>query len=579
MLEQLRYSAKSGFSYILVGVLIVIFAISFGVPTDGCTGSPSSAKLASVAGTSITNDDLNIVYNRYFGGRQAEGEQVIFQQAASLRMVALTYLLADKAKQAGLRVDDQEFRDYIVDPNRNMEFRFAYGQSGQFDGPFYKSYVQNQLRVSLPKYEDFKRNELLARKYIAMVDMQVNVTPQEIEEFNILRNTEVNLDFVRFAASELKNHVQVTDEEIQQFIAENKAEITKNYEENRSQYEEPEQVQIRRIFITKPEDATELAAATQRFEDAKRRVENESFADVAGELTEDYAKEKQGLMDWSTLDNLDQNIAQAIKDQPVGTVKEVTTDFAFMLVKVEDRKDAVKTPVEDVQDEIARTLLQEKKVNEIANNMATELLEKAKTTGSLQDALASFQTEAAEGEQGEENSAANPWNAISVGTTGFFSLEGQDMAAMFGSQFPGMNLGRAPWDRIPDIGKSPELAKDAFKLTEDKPLAEKIYNVNSDKIVAQLKERKDPPAEPTPEQTLALAEEARQAKASSLLGGAITVLIQPSEDYGPWIEGMFKQSIQDKTLRLNSRKNAVAARVQLMAEPKPAFNVELGTDS
>lgn len=584
MLQKMRQSAKSGFSYILVGVLIVIFAVSFGAPTDGCNSGNANAKIATVAGNKIGNDELNVVYNRYFGGRQADDEQINLQRAASLRMVTLTYLLAEKARQAGLRVSDEEFRNYIMDPNRNIEFRFAYGQSGQFDGPFYKAYVQNQLRVSLPKYEEYKREELLARKYIALIDMQVNVTPQEIEEFNKLRNTEVNLEFVRFSADSLKDSIQISDADVQKFIADNKAEITKNFDENRSKYEEPEQVQLRRIFIAKPEDAAQLAEATKRFDDAKRRIndEKQNFADVAGEVSEDYAKQKQGLMDWSTLDNLDQTIAKAIEGKPAGSVVEVDTDYAFMLVKVEDRKDAQKTPIEDVQDEIARALLQEKKVSEIANKMANELLEKAKTTDSLQAALASFQTENTGDSQDETGASAantNPWNALSVGTTGMFSQEGQDMSAMFGSQFPGLNLGRSPWDRIPDIGKSPELAKDAFKLTDEKPLAEKVYTSGDAKIVARLKERKNPETDLDPKAQAELADEARQAKASNLLGGAVGVLIQPSEDYGPWLEGMFKQAVKDKSIKLNSKQSPVAARVQMMAQPAPALSVELNSGS
>ncbi|MBA2661766.1 MAG: SurA N-terminal domain-containing protein [Bradymonadaceae bacterium] len=580
MLEQLRRSTKSGFSYILVGLLIVVFAVFFGAPADGCRASGGRTLMANAGGTDIYTDDVNIVYNRVFGGqRQGDEDQFLRQQAMSLRMVVLTYLLADKARMAGLRVDDNEFREYILDPNRNMEFRFAYGRSGDFDGPFYKAYVQNHLRVSIPKYESFKREELLARKFMALVDMQVNVTPQEIEEFNALRNTEVNLEFVRFSAQSLKDFIEVTDEDVQAFVAKSGDDITKNYEANRSKYEEAEQVLIRRIFIVKPEEAGALDAAKKRFEDAKRRVteEKESFADVAGELTEDYAKERQGLMDWSTLENLDQNIAAALQGADVGSVKEVDTDFAFMLVKLEDRKDAKKTPIEDVREDIARTLIQERKVESISSELAQKLHEKAKTTGSLKEALEAFQPAPVEegAEEDGEQLAASPWSTVQVASTGMFSLEGQDMSAMFGAQFPGLQLGRSPWDRIPEIGKSAELATAAFKLTEAAPLAQKVYDVNGAKVVARLKERKDPAPEISATDRLALAGEARQAKASTLLGGSASLLVVPAEDYGPWVEGLFKQALKDGSIRLHDRTSSTAARVRQMAEPA-ALEVSLG---
>src|SRR5690606_13064283 len=157
----------------------------------------------------------------------------------------------------------------------------------------------------------------------------------------------------------------------------------------------------------------------------------------------------------------------------------------------------------------------------IASEMASALLEEVKATNSMQEALANFQTKAAADDEAStespdaEPAKLNPWDALSVQTTGMFSQEGQDMSAMFGAQFPGLNLGRSLWDRIPEIGKSPELAKDAFKEDADRELLKQTYSTGDAKIVARLKERKSPEAELSPEAQAELADEARQAKASN----------------------------------------------------------------
>jgi len=179
MLSDIRRSTKSGWTYILVGILIVVFAVFFGVPGDACGSGQSARKLvATAAGTDIYTDDVNVIYNRVYGSqRRVDDVQLRQQQAQALRAILLINVLAAKAKEHGLRVSDEEFRSYIKDPLRNVEYRQVYGRDGKFDGPLYKAYVQNQLRMSLPRYEEFKKNEILAAKYLHLVEMQFQTTP------------------------------------------------------------------------------------------------------------------------------------------------------------------------------------------------------------------------------------------------------------------------------------------------------------------------------------------------------------------------------------------------------------------
>ncbi|MFU8806285.1 MAG: SurA N-terminal domain-containing protein, partial [Bradymonadaceae bacterium] len=168
MLDQMRRSTRSGFSYILVGLLIVVFAVFFGAPPEGCRQTGGRVLMATVAGNQIHTDDVNIIYHRYFSRQRTPSENEFrTQQARALRTVIITHLLAEEAKEMGLRVSDAEFQAFMTDPYRNMEFMREYGRSGTFDGPYYKRYVQNGLGVGLPRYEEFKRQELLARKYMA----------------------------------------------------------------------------------------------------------------------------------------------------------------------------------------------------------------------------------------------------------------------------------------------------------------------------------------------------------------------------------------------------------------------------
>jgi parvulin-like peptidyl-prolyl isomerase len=562
MLQDIRRSSRSGWTYILVGLLIVVFAVFFGVPGDACGSGASRKLVASVSGTDLYTDDVGLVYNRVYGNRRRVDEaQMRQQQAQALRSMLLLQLLAEKGREHGLRVSDAELVEYLKDPLRNAEYRSVYGRDGGFDGPLYKAYVQNQLRVSIPRYEDFKKTELLARKYLNLVEMQFQASPWEVKELNELRNTKVDLEFAQFDPEALAEYVPATDEEIDAYVTAEAQAIKDHYDANKADYEEPEKVVIRRIYIVKPDEAEgkeQVKAAIEKWDKAKTRVNGgENFADVAGELSESE-RETQGLMEPTTLQNIDQNIATKVKDLKVGETAEVETDYAFMLVKLEERTEAVKTPLKDVQRDIARKLLQEKKVENLIGEMIAELRKNPKASESLQDAIDALKSgggDEGEGEDtGEESEEQKSmWDGVTVDTTGEFTLEGQDLAALFGRQFPGMQQ-RAPWDRVPKIGKNPDLARDAFKmLTPDKPLSTKPYKVSGKYYLVRLAKRTDPTKEELEDQEVKLEAEARGAKVASVLGPYAAVFSFPMDDYGPFLEGILDRAMEDGTVQLYER--------------------------
>ncbi|RAL23500.1 hypothetical protein DL240_04895 [Lujinxingia litoralis] len=565
MLDQMRRATKSGFSYILVGLLIVVFAVFFGVPTDGCRPSGSRAHLATVGGEEIFTEDVNVIYNRYYGANRSTTLDDTFyeQQATALKAVLATYVLANRAEEAGLRVSDEEFAAYITDGSRNVEFLSSYGRTGEFDGPFYERYVKFGLSVPLQRYENFKRRELLARKYMAMLDMQVSASPAEIDELNELRNTRVNLELVKFNEETMAQALDLSDQAIAAFIAANGDRIATYFKENRADYETDERVRIRRIYITKPSDETEDADALARFEDAKKRVvdSGEDFATVATELSEDYAKSQGGLMDWTTPENLDSAIAKAIEGVNVGEVREVETDFARMLIKVEEREEAGVPEITEVQDEIAQTLLREDLVGERGAQMAQKLHARAQADqSSLEEALTAIREEVALQEDAAEE--ATLWQSLNVEKTGEFTMEGQQIPAMFRAQLAGMNFGRS-WDEIPRLGKNSELMIEVFNLTEAAPLLPRVAKIDNTLAVIRLSERKDA-GELTAEERTELEGEIRAEKVAEFLGPWRFLFVNPLEAPGHFVDSALTEALEDGTIKLHEKNSPAAEKVKSM---------------
>ncbi len=569
MLERIRRGTQSGLSYILVGVLIVFFAVFFGVPADGCrAGDGQRVLMANVDGNSIYTEDVNAIYYRYFGGQRTgttRDDEFFGQQAQALQVVITTYLLAERAREAGLRVSDEEFADYITDPNRNVEFLSTYGRTGQFDGPFYERYVQHGLRVPIPSYEDFKRQELLARKYMVLLDMQAHVTPDEIEELNRLRNTRVDLEYVEFDEDLLVDVVGLSDDDVDEFLTDgdSRERIEEYFDEHRADYEEPEEIKLRNLRIFKPGDdaAEEAQEALDQYEEARRRIldEGEEFGDVARELSQDFYRDEGGLMDWNTIDNIDQDIAAAIEDADIGEVHEVESDHAFVLVKVEDRRDEEVADLDEVQDEIARTLLRRDIVEVRGAELAQAFHDRVASGLSLDDALQALQEEAREDEREDE---AEFWAALSVETTGFFNLEGEQTPPGFPE---GFDFGRS-WDDIPGLGQHRDLAIAAFNLSEDAPLFEDIVDLDDSLAVIRLKEREDAPQEIDSAERAELELEARSEKINELLGAWRLFFTRPTEDVGHYIDAVLQQGMDEGRIRLYENNSRAAEILRQMLE-------------
>lgn len=574
MLKTVRHAAKSGFSYILVAGLIVIFAFFFGVPANSCGSSPNAAfSMATVDGKNVDSNDINIIYNPlYSSNTTPEAEQLERQRALSLKAYLMIELLAKKAKEAGLRVSDEEFASYMLDPLRNPEFLSSYGNTGAWDAAYYERYVQNFLLVSMTKYEAFKRNELLARKYINMIEMQINILPQEVEQLEALRNNKVNLEFVSFNTNLLADYVEIDDAKIAAFTQSDAEEIKSYYDNNIADYSTPEQMEIRRIYLEvglKDADGNDEKA---RLAAAKKRIDaGEDFAAVAGSIN-DALKDEQGLMPMTATENMNQDIVKALKDAKVGDVVDVTTETALMLVKLVDKKDAKTTPLADVEKEIATKLLQEKEVNTLADSLAKEFLAKAKETGSLSGALEALNpTETVDEDASGEEAPKSVWAAVSVQETGEFSLEGQDMSNIFGGQLPpGISLGRSAWDRIPKIGQSRALAVDAFsKMDPKSPLADKVYEADGNKVVVSLKSKttaQDAKAEGEDAPKASdMTEELIAQKSQDMLGQWQRLFQRRTQfgssltlDYGPWLEGQFKEAVKSGEIKLKSKTGGLA---------------------
>lgn len=571
MLERIRESSRSGLTMVVFAVIIVVFAFSFGAPMDGCQQASGPQRAATVAGHDVMTDQVNIIYNRYGGSDRDQDEDVLAeQQSKALKALVVINLLAAEAEKLGMRAGDEEVRAYILSQMRNAEFQAIYGRRGTIDRGLYKRYIQNQLRVSEATYEEYKSRELLAKKYLELATMQIGTLPNEVEQLDALRNTKVQLEYIKIAPALLKSSITPTDTEIAEFVKNNQDKIKEVYDKDKDKkYSEPAQIDFSRIYIKKQADAgnnpDELWAT------AKKRVieSKEDFNEVAGEISQDFSKAKKGKMGWTAVDNMTKEVLAALDGAKEGDIKEIELDYAYLLVKLEGRKEAKVTPMADVQNEIGEVLLTSQKADGLVAKMGKQLEAKLTEKGNLTDALAAIQEEARaalapaeeapaneEGAEGDKPATqkTTEWDAISVRETDMFNLEGQDLSALFGGQLPpGVSIPAGDWSMITGIGKSSEIALDAFKLTKEKPTNGKLYDVDGAKVLISFKASQKPDEAKAKERKAEYYTEVVGKRTQQIGGNWQSMFLVPADGYGPWIDKLYNDAVKSNRITFNER--------------------------
>lgn len=139
------------------------------------------------------------------------------------------------------------------------------------------------------------------------------------------------------------------------------ADAKKFYEENTSEFEQPEQVQASHILFLVPEDAT--PEVVKEKEDAakaalERAKKGEDFTALAKELSEEPgADQSGGDLGFFTKDRMVPEFSEAAFSQEKDAIGgPVRTDFGFHIIKVTDKKPAGTLPYDEVKEQLVAFL-------------------------------------------------------------------------------------------------------------------------------------------------------------------------------------------------------------------------------
>lgn len=541
MLGTLRKQSRSVIIYVLFGIIIVVFVFTFNVasPDAGCAGAGTSSRattLATVGDVRLDVSDLTMgmalsadppplgaaadprafqmewLYRTTRFARLRGGDTRYLRYGPDPSRVSPikarkvaddlieTYLVSEEARRLGLRAADHEVRDRLVSEFTDSDGQFRKGQ--------YENWVRYGLKTSLGRFEDFVRREILRERMIDLLTAQVAVPEREARLVARLRAAKREYEYLEINPEPLARALPVGGEEVAAFLATREADARKYYEEHASEF----RIEPRYDFhlakfsaaskkmmglVTDDEQRKALqeswADAKTRAERAAGRLKGQSgdslvaaFEAMAREMSDHSAtRERGGRVEspWpeSGLSLLDGVVASALASLEPGTASDpVAADDGYYLLLLRERVPGRDRPFEEVREDIARRLLQDEKVAGTLDAAVAATLAAARRdpTRSLRDVAS------------EVNAPYAPQSPIRYGETGGVPATPSSLADL------------ADWnaDSVPGLGASKELAQALRDLTPERPLADRVFQVegSSSRYVVRLKGETQAPTDPDP---------------------------------------------------------------------------------
>lgn len=383
MLDVMRSNAKSSLIALIFGAIIVTFIFSFGRGSSGFRTRTPETWAARVNGDLVTAGDFAQAYsNRYRQMSAMRGGKYTSDQARQDNLKADTLkslvdqeLVAQQAADLGIVVSDAEVADAIA---KNAQFQ----QDGVFNFDYYKRLVENGYGMSVSRFEEAYRRDLLRAKVVQAAVAGANVSDDEIKAAYAAQHESAALTYVRLNAFMFRDKVNVGDAEADEYAKAHGDEIQKKYEADlATRYTQPAAVKVRVITVPVPPNAAAEveSAARAKIEAAQKEVKaGKDFAEVAKAQSEDQATKASGG-DLGFIARGQSAYGKTLEDEALklkpGQVSDIFKDRSgFHLLKVEEARAARAQPLDEVRKQIAKDLVQAEKAKAMAKQKAEETL-------------------------------------------------------------------------------------------------------------------------------------------------------------------------------------------------------------
>jgi len=392
MLQNMRDNAQSWVAKVIVGVIVLIFALTGWESISRF--SSDAEKAAEVNGQVISKLELEqavalqrrqlVQQLQQMGNNNFDPGMIdeSFLRTSVLDGLVERSVLIQGAEEAGFAVSDQMIDQLILS---TPDFQV----NGKFDSDRFDVVIRNMGMPSRMAFRDLVRQQLLITQYRNGYEATAFATPVERKYLADLENQTRDFSVIDVPVGDA-SAVSVSDEEIEQYYASNaqqfmtpeqvvlntltlsRASFFDQVEVSEEAVNElyqreignlAEQRRASHILVEVPEDASD-ADAKARIEAAAARIDaGEDFAAVAADVSDDGGSAREGGdLGYVIKGSFDQSFDDALFALSVDEVSApVRTSYGYHLIKLTD----LKSPEVPTLDSMREQLVQELKSQQV----------------------------------------------------------------------------------------------------------------------------------------------------------------------------------------------------------------------
>jgi len=362
MLQNIRDRAQGWLAWVIVGLLIIPFAL-WGI--QEYLGPSGKVVVAKVDQTEISRNQFEQAVSRQmqvlqqnFGGQDISGLKSNIEQTV-LNQIIEEEILWQQADKQGLRIGNQWLAAQIqAIPNFHQNKQFSQEQyesvlsrqglsPAMFEQDYRRSLTSDQWRKSLLSTALWIESENQYYQALNQQSRQISYiqfsqdrfkdklefTDTDLEKFyeehkaNYLSEEQVSIEYVSLATEQLKDNLNISDEGLQSY-----------YEDQIQRFTTPARWKARHILVPviQGADANTEAVAKAQIDDLLTKIKSSDYDSVEAEW---IAAQNDGgdleFGDWLTEENARPEIFAAIKDLQAGAITEaVRSQFGYHIIHV-----------------------------------------------------------------------------------------------------------------------------------------------------------------------------------------------------------------------------------------------------
>lgn len=396
MLEKIREGSKGIVAQVILGLVILTFAVS-GV--SSYFGNNTEQSVAVVNGEEISRAKFEeSLQNERARMEQQFGEMFAtlaadpqymnnFRSSVLERLIGET-LIKQQSETLGLQISDDlliktitQMQEFQLDGTFNNDRYLALLRQNnltpnQFRDILRDQFIRNQFMVGVAGSEfalpgemrnlmtlqqqnrDIEYSVIKAADFAATVE----VTDEKLAEYYQLNQNsfataeQVSLQYVELKGSDLANNVKLTDADVEAY-----------YQAQSARYSTEERRRVSHILLESAEEDSAIAAKAEEL--LKQLQGGADFATLAKEHSADTVSgENGGDLDFITKDVMEPEFEKAVYAlAAVGDLSAVVkTSFGYHLIKLTEIEAAKVKPLSEVREAITSALQQEKAAEQFA---------------------------------------------------------------------------------------------------------------------------------------------------------------------------------------------------------------------